>query len=115
MFSNGSDERMMNLTEYMKTQIEPSVYTRHQETAVRYQVTVELSNCEYRVEYLRFVSLRFSMRHQNHLYYYHIMTIVHIHIHMTTEVVTNGATTLSRMNFSGCIGHVVECSLMRVV
>ena len=36
MFSNGSDERMMNQTEYMKTQIEPSVYTRHQETAVRY-------------------------------------------------------------------------------
>jgi len=26
----------MNLTEYMKTQIEPSVYTRHQETAMRY-------------------------------------------------------------------------------
>ena len=28
----------------------------------------------------RFVSLPFSMRHQNHLYYYHTMTTVHIHI-----------------------------------
>ena len=37
---------------------------------------------------------------------------------MTTKVGKSGATTLSRMNFSGFIGHVtilLECSLMHAI
>jgi len=38
---------------------------------------------------------------------------------MTTEVGTNGATTLSRINFPGYVGHVTIfdsiCSLLRAV
>jgi len=37
---------------------------------------------------------------------------------MTTEVGTNGAITLSRMNLSGYVGYVtilVECSLLSAV
>jgi len=38
---------------------------------------------------------------------------------MTTEVGTDGATTLSRMNLSGYVGHatifLVQCSLLRAV